>query len=502
VRELPQGWACFPLRELGDITGGLTKGKKRRPTDRLTEVPYLRVANVQRGFLNLSEMKLIEATDSEIAALSLVPGDVLFNEGGDRDKLGRGCVWSGELPLCIHQNHVFRVRLKHGLIASYVSAYGNSDDGQRYFLGSGKQTTNLASINITTLGGLPVRVPPIEEQLRIVAKLDALQSSSRRARGALDSIPPLLEKLRQSILAAAFRGDLTKDWRGAHPDAQPIHLRDNEASVPRKHLWGSGRTADAVDASWGVLPTTWQWARVRDLNEQPGIAVQIGPMSMKSSDFVDEGVTVLNVGCVQRGRIDLTKADHLPSSRARDFDRYTLMVGDVLFTRSGTVGRCACLADGLSGALMTFHLLRVRPSASRCVSEYLMYAFQGCRAISAQIDASSVGATRAGFNTRLLEEMWIPLAPPAEQRELLRRVSQQLGQLDAIHGAIARLQHELSEMDRSTLAKAFCGELVPQDPADEPVLLSSGCGGDSSFTPNSAPPISRAVAKRRRKRTS
>ncbi len=156
--ELPPGWRWVLLRELGDIAGGLTKGKKRQPSDRLQEVPYLRVANVQRGQLNLDEVKTIQATEAEIAALRLVPGDILFNEGGDRDKLGRGCVWRGQLPLCIHQNHVFRVRLREDSSPAYISAFGNSSDAQKYFISSGRQTTNLASINITKLGEL--RVPP------------------------------------------------------------------------------------------------------------------------------------------------------------------------------------------------------------------------------------------------------------------------------------------------------------------------------------------------------
>ncbi len=90
-------------------------------------LPYLRVANVQRGYLDLSEMKEIEATEDEIADLQLREGDVLFNEGGDRDKLGRGWVWRGELPECIHQNHVFRARLHAGVAdPKFVSWYGNS----------------------------------------------------------------------------------------------------------------------------------------------------------------------------------------------------------------------------------------------------------------------------------------------------------------------------------------------------------------------------------------
>jgi hypothetical protein len=110
--KLPEGWCWATVDMLADVKGGVTKGQKRKLGECLREVLYLRVANVQRGYLDLSEVKTIEATEAEIRDLRLEIGDILFNEGGDRDKLGRGWVWAGELPECIHQNHVFRARLR------------------------------------------------------------------------------------------------------------------------------------------------------------------------------------------------------------------------------------------------------------------------------------------------------------------------------------------------------------------------------------------------------
>ena len=105
--ELPEGWVWASLDMLGEITSGVAKGSKMAADVEVREVPYLRVANVQRGFLDLSEVKTILATAHDIAELTLKDGDVLFNEGGDRDKLGRGWVWRNEVADCIHQNHVF-----------------------------------------------------------------------------------------------------------------------------------------------------------------------------------------------------------------------------------------------------------------------------------------------------------------------------------------------------------------------------------------------------------
>jgi len=206
--ELPEGWCWASLLAITELKGGLTKGQKRRPGEIVRRVPYLRVANVQRGFLDLTEMKEIEATEQEIAELRLEPGDVLFNEGGDRDKLGRGWIWAGELPLCVHQNHVFRARvIANAVDPRFLSHYGNSF-GQAYFLEQGKQTTNLASINLTKLGALPVPIPPRCEQGRIVAEIERALSTATATGSSIHHGLLRSSRLRQSLLAHAFSGKL------------------------------------------------------------------------------------------------------------------------------------------------------------------------------------------------------------------------------------------------------------------------------------------------------
>ena len=110
--ERPDGWRLVALRDIAEIVGGITKGQKRKGGKALQNGTLPSSRKRPAGFLDLSEVKEIEASEQEIAALLLRPGDILFNEGGDRDKLRRGWVWSGEIPHCIHQNHVFRARLR------------------------------------------------------------------------------------------------------------------------------------------------------------------------------------------------------------------------------------------------------------------------------------------------------------------------------------------------------------------------------------------------------
>lgn len=205
---LPEGWQVSSLGGIGEIRGGVQVGKKRSAPDGLVEVPYLRVANVQRGWLDLSDVKTIEVTAEERDRALLQVGDVLMNEGGDRDKLGRGWIWSGQLPECIHQNHVFRIRLKPGIVPpEYVSHYANAK-GQEYFAGQSTQTTNLASINKKKVSALPIPLPPFNEAMEIVRRIEVAFAWLDRLAAQHASAAKLLEELEPAILAKAFRGEL------------------------------------------------------------------------------------------------------------------------------------------------------------------------------------------------------------------------------------------------------------------------------------------------------
>lgn len=196
------------LGEIADIQTGITLGKKRSPDERLVELPYLRVANVQRGWLNLSEVKSIMVTQHEAARLALLSGDILMNEGGDRDKLGRGWVWSGEIDHCIHQNHVFRVRLKDSRFPPSFISYFANEFGRFHFFAEGKQTTNLASISKTKLSDLIVPVPDPETALGIVRRIETAFAWIDRLASEATSARKLIDHLDQAILSKAFRGEL------------------------------------------------------------------------------------------------------------------------------------------------------------------------------------------------------------------------------------------------------------------------------------------------------
>ena len=224
-------WPWTVLGEVAALKGGITKDSKREADPRYVEYPYLRVANVQRGFLDLSEVTTIRADRDKAEKLVLQPGDILFTEGGDRDKLGRGWVWDGQIANCIHQNHVFRARLTNGdFDPRFVSVHANTW-GQQWFETHGKQTTNLASINLTTLKSFPVPAPPLDEQRAIVNELQSIRRSQDRLQADLDRAERCSKTLRSAVLSSAFLGRLV-----------PQNPNDESASVLLERIAAS-RTA-------------------------------------------------------------------------------------------------------------------------------------------------------------------------------------------------------------------------------------------------------------------
>jgi type I restriction enzyme S subunit len=225
-----RAWRDCVLSDIADIQGGITKDAKREvSTD--VELPYLRVANVQRGWLDLSQIKTIRVPPDKLPALLLRRGDVLFNEGGDIDKLGRGWIWEGQIERCIYQNHVFRARL-HDADAQpkFISWWGNSV-GLDYFLRAGKQTTNLASINKTVLSNLPILLPSPAEQAEIVRRVDALFALADTLETRLATARDQVDRLTPALLSKAFRGELVPQDPNDEPaSALPNCIRRGSAS--------------------------------------------------------------------------------------------------------------------------------------------------------------------------------------------------------------------------------------------------------------------------------
>jgi type I restriction enzyme S subunit len=209
---VPAHWSVKKLKHLATVRSGIAKGKTYLSGQELIEVPYLRVANVQDGFLRLGDMSSIQVTKSEAQSYKLEPFDLLMNEGGDIDKLGRGTVWHGEIPNCINQNHVFALRPKKGTNVYFLNYFVGAPACKKYFEQKGKQTTNLASISASAIAATPIALPPLDEQEAIVEYIDResrlIDETISRAQREIE----LIQEYRTRLVADVVTGQV--DVRG------------------------------------------------------------------------------------------------------------------------------------------------------------------------------------------------------------------------------------------------------------------------------------------------
>lgn len=448
MEELPPGWEWTTLGEIADVKGGVTKGQRRAPGTEVRSVPYLRVANVQRGYLDLTDVRSIDVTEEEVADLALRPGDVLFTEGGDRDKLGRGWVWGGELPLCIHQNHVFRARVRTPQVEpKYLSLYANTL-GQAYFVAEGRQTTNLASINLSKLLGLPIAIPPAAEQRRIVAEVDKQLSRLDATVRALHQSATRLERYRASVLSAACRGQLALQAR-------------------------NGR-ADGVGAQrWVESPPSWNVLTVAQLSASGEQPVLTGPFgtSLSSGDFTSSGVPVLTIGCLTNAGVRLDKAVFVSAVKAAELERYRVRAGDVLFSRMASVGRAGLIPPSLAGSLINYHVMRLRLNPEVVLPAFFLIYVRGSVRVQRYLREINHGATRDGINTEQLLQMPVALPLLAEQRWIVSEVERRLSVVEQLEAAINANLERCGRLRQAILKKAFQGKLVAQDQDDEPASV-------------------------------
>lgn len=487
LAELPPGWCWTTLATIADIDGGITKDQKRHRTPTMREVPYLRVANVQRSYLDLQEMKTILAEDTEIAAMRLLKGDVLFTEGGDRDKLGRGWVWNGEIEECIHQNHIFRARLCLPLVEpKFVSLHGNFF-GQRWFASTGKQTTNLASINKGVLSRFPVPLAPLNEQRRIVAKIEELFSDLDAGVAALVRIKANLKRYRAAVLKAAVEGKLTEEWRAKHPKIEPASKLLERILAERRKKWEKDQLAKFAAAEktppkgWRekytepAAPDTsglpqlqegWCWASASVVCQKIQDGTHFSPSEEEQRE---EGsfpyVTAKNV---RPWRLDLSKLTYLEEAVHRPiYNRCDARFNDVLLVKDGVNAGDAAVNTYPGEISLLSSVAMMRPVEAALTSHYLLTYLQSPLG-NRQLLGNLTGTAIRRIILQRIREIPIPIPPLDEQIQIANEVAVKLSQIEAAEVMIDHSQQRAARLRQSILKRAFEGKLVPQDPTDEP----------------------------------
>jgi type I restriction enzyme S subunit len=390
VGAIPEDWEVKLLRDVAEIKSGVAKNSNVSIDDPIL-VHYLRVANVQDGFLDLSNISKIEISRTDLKRYAVLPDDVLMNEGGDLDKLGRGSIWLGEFEPCIHQNHVFVVRCGSRLIPQYLNTWTRSTTARRYFMVAGKQTTNLASINKTALGELPVATPPSAEQRAIAAAL----SDADALLGALERLITKKRNLKQAAMQQLLTGKMRLP--GFSGEWEVKRLRDCLDSDP-----DYGINAAAIPFS-DKFPS---YIRITDISEHgrfcplPGVSVQ-----------------ALNV------------------------ERYYLQKGDVVFARTGaSVGKSYLYEPNDGPLVFAGFLIRVRPNPELLVPAFLA-AYATTKPYWNWVRFMSMRSGQPGINGNEYAQLPLSLPPLPEQIAIVAVLTDMDAELAALEQRLAKTRN-------------------------------------------------------------
>lgn len=329
------------------------------------------------------------------------------------------------------------------------------------------------AVNSKDVRASVVPIPPLNEQKRIVAKLDALQARHDNAKQALDAIPPLLDKLRQAILRAAFRGDLTREWRARNPDVEPASVLLERIRAERRRRWEEANPRkkyvepEPVDPSdLPELPEGWCWASL----DQLAFSIRNG-ISERPSE--DAGVPILRISAVRPLRLDTEDIRFLAGPIER-FSQYLLRENDLLFTRyngnADLVGACA-VVERTDPRVYPDKLIRVRVVPSLVCSHFVAAAIHTGSSIEHIRSHTKTAAGQVGISGADLKMTPVPLAPQFEQGKIAHLTQAFLAIAQACGESHDSALQQCVQLWRTILAKAFRGELVPQDPNDEPASV-------------------------------
>lgn len=464
--QVPPGWETVKLGQVADVQLGKMLDRAKQTEGQ--SLPYLRNINVRWGRFELDDLLEMPFLPFEIERFGLRAGDVLICEGGEP---GRSAVWDGVRAEVKYQKALHRARPEAGVLPDWLF-YHLMHDAQALRLEGHFTGTTIKHFTRTSLLSYPILLPGTSEQRRIVHRIRTLNSSIETVQARLGTIPALLNRFRQSVLAAAFRGDLTADWRAQNRKARSS--RSLALALQEAHDRAGGhRKGNAAAPSEGVhdltpdfFPSDWSLLNLRDL-VRPDRPITYG--ILKPGPDVAGGIQYLRVADYPNERLTFDTIRHTSWQIDQSYKRSRLRGGDLLISIRGSVGRVIMIPEELEGANITQDSARLAlqvPLNPEYVLWYLRSPFAQQR-----LQSATKGVAVRGINIGDLRALQVPLPCREEQDQIAENVRNLLSFAEVLQSRCAGAQGHIRTLQKSILARAFRGELVPQDPNEEPASL-------------------------------
>jgi len=442
--ELPQGWSKAQIDELCEVS----KDKGQEGI-----LPYLEIGNV-----NIDSKEYIFTDKPSVKGCKIAKkNDVLVS----RVRPTRGAIVEvREKELQV--SSAFTILQSKGfLVEKYLWFYLAWNRKYLNYLGDNCTGTMYPTTSKDVVVGFEIPVAPLNEQKKIIHKLERLLGETKNIKKRLEKIPSILKRFRQSVLAAACSGRLTSDWREMNPNVE----LDVKSLGQRQESLVITDTTDSYDEY--DLPLTWRWLRIKDVGDVKG-----GKRVPKGAKLIKDntGLPYIKAGNLKGGTVLLDKLEYLTPDVQDKIKRYIVSAGDLYLTNVGAcIGDAGIVPDCLDGANLTENAVKICQLGG-IRNQYLSMWLRSpeCQEF---IRLTVLSAAQGKLALGRVKMLPVPLPPFPEQDEIVLRVNELFALADQIETRYSKAKVQVDKLTQSILAKAFRGELVEQDPNDEPASM-------------------------------
>ncbi|MUK37737.1 hypothetical protein GNP82_09250 [Aliivibrio fischeri] len=428
MSSLPKGWV---ETDFDNVIDSLTNGISDKQNKESNGIPVSRIETIADQTINYSKIGFVDNYDDVKAKKYLLnEGDILFSHINSPIHLGKTAIFDGRQEL-FHGTNLLRIVVnKRVTLSSYFNYYCKFTRAIGAFSLNAQHAVNQSSLNQKKIKAFSIPLPPLAEQKRIVEKLDEVLAQVDTIKVRLDGIPSLLKRFRQSVLASAVSGKLTKEWRGvgSEPFGKQVKLGELLKDGPQNGLYkpsrfyGNGTKIFRIDSFYDGELVDWETIKRVDLEEQ-------------------------------------------------EVDKYRVNIDDVLVNRVNSIeylGKCALVRELPENAVFESNIMRMSIDTEKALPAFVTTFLRSIVGLQELRKNAKLAVNQASINQTDVKNCLLYLPKIEEQKEIVRLVDQYFAFADTIEAQVKKAQARVNNLAQSILAKAFRGELVPQDPNDEP----------------------------------